>query len=208
MLGGIRTRLLGLVIATVLPFAALIGAGLFTQWQLDTGRALRSALDEAHRVADRVDDEIGNFENMLVGASQAVSTDPADKAKNDAILRRIKSELPGYVSNILVTSLDGENIGTSVGTVVSRTYLGDRDFFQEIVAGKRFAMGMPVRGRTSGQWISTVARAVDDRNGQLAALITYRSWDPTAPSSLAAPTAPTGSGATSPRTPSLHATWQ
>jgi diguanylate cyclase (GGDEF)-like protein/PAS domain S-box-containing protein len=75
------------------------------------------------------------------------------------------------VSNILVTSLDGENIGTSVGTVVSRTYLGDRDFFQEIVAGKRFAMGMPVRGRTSGQWISTVARPVEDRNGQLAAVI-------------------------------------
>jgi diguanylate cyclase (GGDEF)-like protein/PAS domain S-box-containing protein len=172
MLGGIRTRLLGLVIATVVPFTALIGAGLFTQWQLDRGRALKSALDEAHRVADRVDDEIGNFENMLVGASQAISTDQADKAHNDVVLRRVKSELPGYVSNILVTSLDGQNIGTSVGTVVSRTYLGDRDFFQEIVSGKRFAIGMPVRGRTTGQWISTVARAVEDRNGQLAALIT------------------------------------
>jgi diguanylate cyclase (GGDEF)-like protein/PAS domain S-box-containing protein len=173
MFGGIRSRLLVLVIATVVPFTALIGFALWVQWKGDQALALQSALNEARRVADRIEDEIGNLENLLAGLSRAVSLDVTDKAKNDALLRAVKSELPSYVSNILLTALDGSNIGTSAGAAnVGRTYLGDRDFFIAIMAGKRFAMGMPVRGRTSGEWIVTVARAVEDRDSDLAALIT------------------------------------
>jgi hypothetical protein len=36
MLRGIRTRLLGLVVATVVPFTALIGGGLWNQWFSDS----------------------------------------------------------------------------------------------------------------------------------------------------------------------------
>jgi hypothetical protein len=46
MLGGIRSRLLGLVVATVVPFIALVGAGLWSQWNDDQAQALKSALDE------------------------------------------------------------------------------------------------------------------------------------------------------------------
>src|SRR5271168_687648 len=113
MLRGIRTRLLGLVIATVVPFATLIGGGLWTQWQSDQAQAVQSALADARLLAAKVDDEIGDLENLLIGLSRAVSTDPSNTLTNDVILRRVKSELPGYVSNILVASLDGQNIGTS-----------------------------------------------------------------------------------------------
>ena len=67
MFGGIRTRLLVLVIATVVPFTALIGVALWVQWKGDQALALQSALNEARRVADRIDDEIGNLENLLAG---------------------------------------------------------------------------------------------------------------------------------------------
>ena len=173
MFGGIRSRLLLLVIATVVPFTALIGFALWAQWKADQALALQSALIEARRVADQIEDEIGNLENLLAGLSRAVSLDVADKTRNDALLREVKSELPSYVSNILLTSLDGSNIGTSAEAGnIGRTYLGDRDFFNAIMSGQRFAMGMPVRGRTTGEWIVTVARAVEDRNSDLAALIT------------------------------------
>jgi hypothetical protein len=172
MLGGIRTRLLGLVVATVVPFTALAGAGLWTQWQLDRARAFASALNEAHRIADRIDDEISNLENLLAGLSRAVSSDPADKGKNDAVLQQVKAELPDYVSNILLTSLDGNNIGTSFRDPSSgRPYLGDRDFFHEITGGKRFATGTLIRGRTTGRWITAVSRAVENPPGRLAAMI-------------------------------------
>src|SRR5262245_26974019 len=163
MVGGIRALLLGLILVTVIPFTALIGAGLWTQWKLDQAAALKSALGEARQIAMHIDDEMGNFTHLLTGLSWAVSVDPADTVKNDALLHRVKAQLPGYVSNILVTSLDGNNIGTSSGrTNPGRTFIGDRDFFQAIRSGKRFAVGLPVRGRTSGQWISSIAHGIND----------------------------------------------
>ena len=172
MLGGIRARLVSLLLVTIVPFTALVGSMLWTQWKLDEAAALRNALGEAHSVALHIDDEIGNFTNLLAGLGLAVSVDPADRAANDALLQRAKAELPGYISNILLTSLDGNNIGTSIAAANDgRTYLGDRDFFREIMAGKQFAIGEPVRGRTTGQWISSIGRAIRGDDGHLVAVI-------------------------------------
>src|SRR6266700_2278823 len=99
MLRGIRTRLLGLVIATVVPFTALIGGGLWNQWRGDQAQAIRSALIEAHLLAARVDDQISELDKLLVGLSQAVSTKPDDIQPNDALLQRTKAELPDYIGN-------------------------------------------------------------------------------------------------------------
>jgi diguanylate cyclase (GGDEF)-like protein/PAS domain S-box-containing protein len=173
MLRGIRTRLLGLVIATVVPFTALIGGGLWNQWRGDQTQAIRSALIEARLLAAQVDDQISDFNNLLVGLSQAVSPKPEDIAANDAVLRRAKAELPDYIGNILLSSLDGKNIGTSFEQAEGgRTYVGDRDFFGWILAGRQgVAVGDPVRGRTTGNWVTTVARRVRGPDGRLAAVI-------------------------------------
>ena len=74
---------------------------------------MRTALGEAQRIAQHLDDQIGNFDSLIAGLSWAVSTDPAQSVSNDSLLRRVKAELPDYIGNILVTSLDGKNIGTS-----------------------------------------------------------------------------------------------
>ena len=65
MLSSIRTRLLGLVIATVIPFTALIGAGLWNQWRIDQASAIERALNEARLLAAQVDDHIGNLDNLV-----------------------------------------------------------------------------------------------------------------------------------------------
>src|SRR5712672_831059 len=167
MLRGIRTRLLGLVIATVIPFTALIGGGLWNQWRGDQAQAIRSALTEARLLAAQVDDQISELDNLLVGLSQAASTKPELIQANDAAFRNAKAELPGYIGNILLSLPDGKNIGTSfVPAERGRTYIGDRDYFQWIVAGRKgVAVGDPVRGRTTGTWVTTVARGVRDSDG-------------------------------------------
>src|SRR4051794_30416127 len=113
LLSSIRTRLLGLVIATVIPFTALIGAGLWNQWRIDQASAIERALNEARLLAAQVDDHIGNLDNLMMGLSRAVSANPADVLANDALLQKVKAELPGFVSNVLVFAPDGSNIGTS-----------------------------------------------------------------------------------------------
>src|SRR5215813_8812643 len=88
MFSSIRSRLLGLVLATVVPFTALIAFGLYSQWRADEAAANDRAIAEARLLAAQVDDHISNLESLLKGVAFAVSTDRADVAKNDAILSR------------------------------------------------------------------------------------------------------------------------
>src|SRR5262249_1029372 len=113
LLRSIRSRLLGLVLATVIPFTALIRPALWNQCRSDQAAAVERAVDESRLIVARVDDHLGNLDNLLTGLSRAVSWNPADTAKNDAMLNELKRELPYYVSAILVFALDGTNIGTS-----------------------------------------------------------------------------------------------
>jgi diguanylate cyclase (GGDEF)-like protein/PAS domain S-box-containing protein len=171
LLHSIRSRLLGLVVATVVPFTCLIGLGLWNQWRNDHTAATQRALDEARLLAAQVDDHINNLENLLAGLSRAVSTDPADARANDAVLRKVKSELPTYINNIILFSLDGTNIGTALDREVGRPNRRDRAYFQQVLDGKRLAIGEVIRSRQNGEWLVTVARAVEDKAGQLGAVI-------------------------------------
>ncbi len=165
----IRSRMLGLVIATVVPFTALIGVGLWNQWRHDQAAAIARALDEARLSAAEVDDHIGNLDSLLTGLSRAVSWDPADTAANDAVLRKVKAELPSFVANLLLFSLDGTNIGTSSET--GRSFVGDRDYFRRVLAGQRRAISEVIRARNSNQWVVTLARPVHDNTGRLRAVL-------------------------------------
>lgn len=165
----IRLRLLGLVLAAVAPFTALIGVGIWDQWRIEQAQALQYALSEARIVAARVDDHIGDLENLLAGLSQAVSFNPADAAANDVILRRALAQQPDDIANITLFSLDGNSIGVARGP---RYYAGDRTYFNNILAGERLAIGMPVIGRSVRGWVITVARPVEDANGYLKAVLT------------------------------------
>ena len=168
MFRGIRSRLSGLVLAAVVPFAALVGVGLSVQWHSDQAAAIERAVVEARLLAAQVDDHIGNLDNLLMGLSRAVSTNPADTTANDALLRQVKGELPRLISNVFLFSPDGTNIGIAEG---ERFYGGDRSYFRDVVLGKRLAIGQPLRGRAIGQWVITLARPIMDRDGRLQAVL-------------------------------------
>ena len=59
------------MLATVIPFTALIGLGLWRQWQSDQAAATRRALGDAQLLAAQVDDYIGNLDNLLNGLSRS-----------------------------------------------------------------------------------------------------------------------------------------
>jgi diguanylate cyclase (GGDEF)-like protein/PAS domain S-box-containing protein len=170
LLRSIRSQLLGLVLATVIPFTALIGAGLWNEWQSDQAAAIARATNEARLLAAQVDDYIGNLDNLLTGLSRAVSANPADTRQNDALLRGVRRELPGLISNLLVFALDGSNIGTSSDGPRS-TNIGDRTFFRQILAGQRFSISEVIRTRASGNLVVTVARPAEDAAGRLQAVV-------------------------------------
>lgn len=169
LLRSIRSRLIALVVASAVPFTALIGVGLWNQWRTDHKTAIQRAVDESRVIADDVDDHIGNLKNLLSGLSVAVSWDPKDVDANDRLLRRVKSELPNYIANLMLFSLDGVNIGTS--SEVGRFFAGDRDYFLQILAGRDHAVSGVIRSRAGNEWVVTIARPVVDADGRLRAVL-------------------------------------
>jgi len=171
MLSGIRARLMALVIATVVPFAVLVGGGLWLQWRTDQAQATRAALMDARLVAAQVDDQLGNFESLMAGLSRAVSTDPADVGANDAMLRRVRTELPAYVNSVMVLAPDGLLIGTSRDRGSVRLRAGDREYFHRVLAGERLVVSDPFLGHVVRQWLIAIARPVEDRTGTVRAVL-------------------------------------
>ncbi len=171
LLRSIRARLLGLVLATVIPFAALIGCGLWNQLHSDQAEATERTLNEARLLAAQVDDHVGNVENLLTGLSRAVSTNPADTAANDTLLHQVKAELPDFISNIMLFSLDGSNIGTSADTTARRVDGSARSYFREVLAGNEFSIGEVIHAQVGGQWVLSIGAAVRDQTGRLRAVL-------------------------------------
>src|SRR5882762_7135876 len=168
LLRSIRSRLLGLMLATVVPFTALIGGGLWMQWRSDRATAAERAVAEARLLAAQVDDHLGNLEALMAGLSRAVSVNPAEIDANDAVLKQLKAELPGFISNIFVFSLDGTNIGSAQG---ARFNAADRAYFRGVLAGQRLAMGEVVLGRATVMTHCPIARPVEDSAGRLQAVL-------------------------------------
>jgi diguanylate cyclase (GGDEF)-like protein/PAS domain S-box-containing protein len=165
---GIRAQLLGLVAAAVLPFLVLLGVGLWKQSRTEQAEALSRALGDARVLAAQVDDHLGNLENLMIGLGHAVSTNPADAAANDTLLRSLKAELPDFIADITVATPAGENIGSASGR---RYRLGDRTFFKQILAGEPGTVGDPLRSRVDGRWVFPAARAIRNSAGQLQAVL-------------------------------------
>ena len=170
LLRTIRSRLLGLVLATGFPLLIVIGGGLWSQLRDDQTKAMDDALDAARFIATQVDDHIGNLENLMAGLSRAVSTRLADTPANDALLREVKRELPDYISNILLFALDGSNIGVSWAGDRRITATG-RAYFVKALGGAHLAIGDVIHTKLSQEWVFTLASPVKDQTGRLRAVL-------------------------------------
>jgi diguanylate cyclase (GGDEF)-like protein/PAS domain S-box-containing protein len=173
---GIRARLLWLVIAAIIPFIVLAGFGLWKEWRTQHEAAMGRALNEARLIAAQVDDHIGNLDNLLLGLSRAVSTNRADAATTRALLRQVKSQLPNFVSHVLLFSPDGHSIATSFENEIGPFYVGDRLYFRKVLDGERLAIGEVIHGRVSGKWLINLARPVEDATGRLLGILAIGTW--------------------------------
>jgi diguanylate cyclase (GGDEF)-like protein/PAS domain S-box-containing protein len=170
-LGSIRSRLLGLAFAAVIPLAAVMMAALWIQWRNDRAAAAEHAINEARLLAAQIDDHISAIENLLTVVGQAVSYDPADHRDNDLLLQKVRRELSNIDSHILLFDLDGNNIGTSQDPDYPRPNAHDRAYFREALADHSPAVGDPILVR-SGRRILNVARPVKDTTGRIRAVLT------------------------------------
>ena len=154
--------------AAFVPVAALIGTLLWSHSLTESSDERHVALGAAQLVASKIDLFIGRLEIPLKEIGAAISTDPNDVDVNDALLQRVKSELPKAVANILILTLDGRNIGNAVGR---HAWAGDRDYFQMAVATGHLVAGEPIQSRSGLGWVIPVAWPVLNHGGDVQAVL-------------------------------------
>jgi diguanylate cyclase (GGDEF)-like protein/PAS domain S-box-containing protein len=160
-----------LVIATVIPFTVLIGAGIWIRWRSDQATAIAQAIGEARMLAAQIDDHVSDLESLLTGLSEAVSTDPRDAAANDKLLRKVKSGLPDFDSHLAIFSPDGTNIGMSGDADKGRPRANGHAFFEHVLAGQSLSIGDVVIEDWTRRWNLSIARPIKDEAGRLRAVI-------------------------------------
>ena len=169
----IRTRLNILVLAAILPLLLLAGAFLWERSNDDYLKVEFEARNAATLGAARIDDYLNNMNTLLRTIGRSISGDAADVEKNDALLRAVRADLPAYVSNVLVADLKGHNIGTSQWPLTdkSRTFVGDRPYFNEALEKGRITISEPILSRVSGVWVVAIACPLIDATGATRAVI-------------------------------------
>lgn len=163
-------------VAPVVPFTALVGYGLWSQYRTDQATVAQQAVAEARVLAGQLDDHIGNLENLLAGLSEAVSTDPRDVDANDALLRTVSARQPAFVAHINLFTTDGTNIGTSSDPAAWRPKPTERRYFLQVLAGQRLSIGEVFNGKGTGRWLIDIASPVEDKVGHLRGVLAVGTW--------------------------------
>ena len=151
-----------LVLAMLLPWIALF-ATTFASYERDRERDSRARLgDLAAQVSARVDDQIGTIEGLLLAVTQAATVDSARIADNDALLHRLRAELPPHFNNLAVWGMDGRNLGSSDDdpTATRTMEVAAHRFFRDALTHAGLVVGRPIENRGTGSWSLTLARGI------------------------------------------------
>jgi signal transduction histidine kinase/DNA-binding response OmpR family regulator len=173
MNASIRTRLIVLVLAAVLPVLLVAAWFIWEGAQDDYAKARTAAASAAQLAAERIDNHVNDVSSLLLVIARLVSSDPADAEKNDAVLRAVKTELPDYTNNILVFDPNGDNIGMSQWPLGDRSaiFAGKRSYFKEALQGS-VTLSDPLKSKLNGNWIANVTRPMIDGAGAVRGVVT------------------------------------
>jgi len=168
---GIRGRLALLAVALGLPILGYIAYSAGEQMAQERELAKERNLAYARMVAARLDDYVGDVDQLLATLSRVVPATPDATARNDALLSDLRPNLPSHVSNLAIWDTAGENVG--VLDPVLRTHpftVADRDYFRGALEGQSLVVEAPLVSRGSGEAMAIFARSVI-RNGRAVGVV-------------------------------------
>jgi diguanylate cyclase (GGDEF)-like protein len=157
----IRARLLLLVLALGLPFLAYIAIEAAYEARADRELAKERSLAVARVVAARLDDYVGDINQLLATLSHVVAIGSEHGSENDALLREMERDLPSYINNVAVWSLSGANVGSLNPQIrVKSASVADRHYFKDALSSKKLSLEAPIVARTNGELVAIFARPV------------------------------------------------
>ncbi len=168
-------RRLVLLSLVYLGVAAML-VGLEFQQRLDVIASAKISLAAFARLTDeQTTRTIKSTEETLERASAQLATateaGKADTASIQATFRELLASRP-FLKQIVVLDRQGRTVFTSGGNEPGLD-LSDRAFFahQRDNPGRGFLLGVPIRGRLTGEWIIPASLALRDADGKFAGIV-------------------------------------
>jgi signal transduction histidine kinase len=169
LLGGLRTRLLILVLLAVVPMLALVLHSYAQQVQTATVHAQANALGLAQVAAKDQERLIEGARQLLVVLAQLPSVRNQDKAECGSFLADLLKEYPLY-ENIGAADLDGDIFCSAVPSPTTIN-MSDRSVFQLAVQTRDFVVGDYLVARITGRPALATAYPVLDEAGEVRGIV-------------------------------------
>ncbi len=174
--GGIRLRLVGLALFATLPLVAL-GIYRLTDNALHQQRLLEKEAERAAVLAAaRIDERIRTADALIVGLATLMHADGAQRAANEALLRRTLTRAPSIISNLFLLDTTGTLVATaryagpngdSVRAFANRGYFNIARSSRDLVVGElRRSVVL-----ADHPWVVVLARAISDSSGRFAGIV-------------------------------------
>jgi diguanylate cyclase (GGDEF)-like protein/PAS domain S-box-containing protein len=162
---GIRGRLVLLVLGLGLPFLGYVAYSAAEQVSRERDLAKERNLGYARIVAARLDDYVGDINQLLATLSYVVPTSQEVTAENDALLRHLRPNLPSHVRNVVIWDIAGNNVGALDASLRTHPFnVRDRQYFRAALSGESLAVEAPIVSRSDGELLAIFARPVTRGN--------------------------------------------
>jgi len=158
---GIRGRLALLALAFGLPVLGYIAFNAGQQLDQEREVAKERNLAFARIVAARLDDCVGDVNQLLATLSQVVAATADGAQANDLLLGDLRPNLPSHVSNVAVWNENGQNVGALDSALRDHPFsVADRQYFRAALVSSELVVEAPVLSRNDGANLAVFARRV------------------------------------------------
>jgi len=162
-LGGVRLRLVGIILLVVLPPVAVLSFAILEDRARNIEAAHAKVLDIARRGGERYQSAIAGMRNLLDTVSLVPEVVSGSSETCATFLDRTGKKL-SWAEQMWVLDPDGRIMCSTVkGTVGADR--SDRDYFKNAMATREFGVSDFFRGRATGTPGSVVTHPVLDANG-------------------------------------------
>jgi len=164
----LRTRLVMLVLAAIVPLFGLSVVGAVLTARDAVGRATQNLEFSASLVAANQQRVAESARQLLTAIANTRLAEDGRQADCQRYLKTLNDQFPGY-ANLGIVGLDG-HLRCQAATSDTGGLLGDRAYFQEAVARRSFVASGFLISRGSEKPVVVFAQPVLDRQGAVAAV--------------------------------------
>ncbi len=167
----IRASLAVLVLATALPFVALIAYSAYSQAQLETEQAGTESLRAARATATEVEATLRRTRELLSYLAEQPAVRSFDPAQCDLVFKSFSALFPQY-TNLVTVNRNGERVCSAARLPPgASTKVDPQLFLAETLRSRAFTVGQVLRGVFSDRWILAVAHPVTDERGEIRGVV-------------------------------------